>query len=176
MFIFTGMTSAVSTAAVPIPKTKGVCEMTSATTDYAELNAVLDQARRQSATEPVTEPVTMDTAVLLGLQRRWTTALSARLDQAIENAAAEPLTDAVALAWHELAEQYPTLRAVLDEHQHRDAALADAMAYEFRIAAMGAGLVDPYDHSEQAVRIGRGLRELIRSGHTALSAELTKVS
>lgn len=146
--------------------------MTRATTDYAELNAVLDQARRQSATEPVT----IGTAVLLGLQRRWTTALSARLDQAIENAAAEPLTDAVAVAWRELAEQYPTLRAVLDEHQHRDAALADAMAYEFRIVAMGAGLVDPYDHSEQAVRIGRGLRELIRSGHTALSAELTKVS
>jgi cephalosporin hydroxylase len=146
--------------------------MISATTDYAELNAVLDQARNQ----PANELTAVDTAQLLGLQRRWTAALSARLDQAIEFAAGEPLTDAAAAAWRKLAEEYPTLRAVLDSYEHRNPALAEAMAYEFRILAMGAGLVDPYDRSEQPVRIGRGLRELIRSGRTALTAELVEVS
>jgi hypothetical protein len=126
-------------------------------TSYAELNAILDQARRAPANSvPVTD------AQLLALQRRWTTALAARLDQAIESAAAGDDVALVTRTWHTLAAHFDTLRAVLDAYEPHSAALADALRTEYRILALGAGLASPAMPTEQAVRAGRALRERIR--------------
>lgn len=122
---------------------------------YAELNAVLDQARRRQAhTVPVTE------AQLLALQRRWTAALTARLDQALEDAAPGDEAAAVAQAWRTLAEEQPTLRALLDAHEP---ALGAALRTEYRALALAAGLVGLDTPAAEAERAGRQLRDRIRA-------------
>ncbi|WP_051580110.1 hypothetical protein [Pseudonocardia acaciae] len=141
-----------------------------AKTSYAELNAVLDQARRSSS------PITVTDDQLLGLQYRWSTALSARLDSAIEFAGPEPLVDAVAAAWRTLAAENRTLRAVLDAHEDRSEALAEAQRWEYRMLALGAGVSAMSDPVEDSVRLGRAFRDLIRSGRRELSPELATVA
>lgn len=146
--------------------------MTKANTTYAELNAVLDQARHKSAAALRSLPVTDEQ--LLGLQHRWTTILSARLDYTIEFAGSEPMTDAVAAAWRQLAAEQAELRALLDAKENESTTLAGSLDQEFRMLAMAAGLIGVDDRSEEALRIGRSLRNLIRTGHTNLGQELVQ--
>lgn len=132
---------------------------------YAELNAVLDRvAQHPSAVAEVTE------AQLLGLQRRWVTALSARLDEAIEFAGAVPMVDAVAISWRALADQHRTLREVLDTR----AADSPALAAEHRMLAVGAGIAALDAPVEETRRLGRAYYELIRSGRTELTDDLAR--
>lgn len=131
---------------------------TSARTGYRELNAVLDAVRRGRS------PTGVSDDQLLKLQYRWTTTLSARLDQAIEFAGGAPLIDAVALAWRQLAAEQAILRAVLDGAEHRCAALRAATRMECRCLALAAGLVGLDDPIDEAIRLGREYRDMIRSG------------
>ncbi|HTK60928.1 MAG TPA: hypothetical protein VL595_01085 [Pseudonocardia sp.] len=121
---------------------------------YAELNAVLDQARRPSRT-----PTPVSDAQLLGLQHRWTTMLSARLDQAIEDAEYGRLAEATTEAWHQLAVEQPVLRGVLDSGLGRSEALTDALDGELRILALAAGLVGIDTPEDRAVVVGREFRD-----------------
>src|SRR5882762_290293 len=104
---------------------------------YEALNAVLDRARRPSA-----QPVPVTDAQLVGLQYRWTTALSARLDEAIEFAPPKQVAHAVARAWHALASDLDTLRGVLDQNEASSPALAHALRAEYRMLAVASGLTD----------------------------------
>ncbi len=131
-----------------------------ATARYAELNAVLDQARRPSGA-----PTTVTAAQLRGLQHRWTTMLSARLDQAMEDAGG-PLADAATDAWRLLAADQPVLRGVLDDGLRRPDTPADLTDTEFRMLALAAGLAGLDDPDHRAAARGREL-------HTRLRAELT---
>jgi hypothetical protein len=126
-------------------------------TSWAELSAVLEQARRAPA-----HSVPVSDAQLLALQRRWTTALSARLDHALETAAPGKDTQVVTRAWHGLANDLHTLRAVLDAHEPHSAALAQALRVEYWMLALAAGLASPDTPTEQAVPAGRALRDRIR--------------
>ncbi|MBO0850853.1 MAG: hypothetical protein J2P20_15435 [Pseudonocardia sp.] len=137
------------------------------TAGYAELNALLDQAR-----DPNRRPPEATDRQLLGLQQRWATALSARLDAAIEFTAQRHLVDEAADAWRELAARHRTLRAVLDSYEDRSSALADAQRAEFRMLALAAGLSGLDEPVEDVVRLGRGFRDLIRDtgGHRPGSA------
>lgn len=123
---------------------------------YAELNAVLDQARRPSRT-----PTPITDAQLVGLQNRWTTMLSARLDQAIEDAEYGKLAEATAQAWRRLAAEQPVLRGVLDTCLTRSEVLADALATELRNLALAAGLVGIDAPEHLAVRAGREFRDSV---------------
>jgi hypothetical protein len=117
---------------------------TRASAGYRELNTILEMAGLGGDTQ-VTE------AQLLGLQHRWTSALSARLDAAVEFAGDRLLTDAVAHAWHELdaAEDRPVL--------------IGARRVEHRMLALAAGLADLDDPVDVAAHRGRGYRDLIRA-------------
>jgi hypothetical protein len=121
---------------------------------YAELNAILDQARR-----PSSSPTPVTDAQLLGLQNRWTTMLSSRLDQAIEDAEYGKLAEATADAWHRLAADQPVLRGVLDSGLQRPEDLVDALDTELRILALAAGLVGVDAPEDRAVRVGRQFRD-----------------
>jgi hypothetical protein len=140
-------------------------------TTYAELNAVLDQARRPSAT-----PVQVTDAQLVALQHRWTTALSARLDEAIEFSHPKEEVEAVANAWRTLAADLDTLRRVLDANESSSEALASATRSELRMLAVTAGLTGLDSPSEESVQVGRTLREAIRSGNGKLPRELAHAS
>lgn len=131
----------------------------SAQSSYAELNSILERARRQPGTSAA-----ISDDQLLALQVRWTRALSARLDQAIEFAGLRPLAEVVAEAWLQQGTDQDTLRAVLDQAESRCPALAAAMGTEFRYLALAAGLVGLDDAIEDAIRIGRQYRDRIRSG------------
>jgi hypothetical protein len=100
---------------------------------------------------------------LVQLQCRWTNALTARLDYAIEFAGSTPMVEAVASAWRELAAEQTILRAVLDAAEERSPALAAAMSTEFRFLALAAGLARVDDPAEEAIRLGRDYRNLIRA-------------
>jgi hypothetical protein len=116
-------------------------------TSYAELNAVLEQVQRTSATwTPVTDHQ------LLALQARWAAALSARLDQAIETAG--PSVEAATSVWHELAREQHPLRAMLDAHEAHSPALADARRGEFHMMALAAGIASLNTPAAQAERAG----------------------
>jgi len=138
---------------------------------YEELNAVLDRARRPSA-----QPVPVTDAQLVGLQYRWTTALSARLDEAIEFAHPEQVAEAVAQAWHALASDLDTLRGVLDQNEASSTALAHAMRAEYRMLAVASGLIDLAAPTEESVRVGRGFRKAIRAGNNERPRELDQAS
>lgn len=129
--------------------------VTRAGASYRELTELLAEAGRTSGA-PVTD------AQLLGLQHRWTTALSARLDAAIEFAGDRPLTDAVADAWQELAAGQPCLRRLLDAAGDRPA-LIEARRVEHRMLALAAGLADLDDPVDVAAHRGDGYRDLIRA-------------
>jgi hypothetical protein len=128
---------------------------TPAGTSYRELNAVLAQAQRTSATStPVTD------AQLLALQARWAAALSARLDQAIETAAPGQGAEAATNAWRALATDLHTLRAVLDAHE-TSPGLAAARRGEYRMLALAAGRASPHTPTTQAEQAGHELRPRI---------------
>lgn len=129
---------------------------------YRELNEILERAARSGAV-PVTD------AQALGLQQRWTAALSARLDAAIEFAGNQPLTDAVAHAWHELATEQPTLRGLLDAAEDSPV-LTEARRAEHRMLALAAGLAALDDPAEAAAGRGLRYRNLIRTGVADLAA------
>ena len=129
---------------------------------YRELNEILERAARSGAV-----PVTA--AQALGLQQRWTAALSARLDAAIEFAGNRPLTDAVAHAWHELAAEQRTLRGLLDAAEDFPL-LTEARRAEHRMLALAAGLAALDDPSHVAAGRGLRYRTLIRAGVTDLPA------
>jgi hypothetical protein len=137
---------------------------------YAELNAILDQARRPSG-----GPTPITDIQLAGLQQRWTTMLSAQLDQAIEDAGYGATADAVANAWRGLAANQPVLRGVLDDGQARSAALRDAMTREFRMLAHAAGLAGLDEPEQRAVTLGREFRSLIQA-EQATPATLHRVA
>jgi hypothetical protein len=126
------------------------------TPTYAELNRILDQARR-----PASTPAPVTDAQLLGLQHRWTTMLSARLDQAIEDAEYGKLAEATAKAWRRLAAEQPVLRGVLDRGLTRSEVLVDAQDTELRNLALAAGLVSINAPEHRAVQAGREFRESI---------------
>ncbi|MDQ2708328.1 MAG: hypothetical protein M3Z25_12105 [Actinomycetota bacterium] len=130
---------------------------------YAELNAVLDQARR-----PSNSPTPVTDAQLLGLQSRWSAMLSARLDQAIEDSGYGPTADAVADAWRRLAADQPVLRGVLDDGQRRSAVLTEAMAGEFRNLALAADLAGLDEPAARAAQLGREFRDLLTAGRAPL--------
>jgi hypothetical protein len=133
--------------------------------DTAALNEILDQARRSGTPTPISDDQ------LVQLQRRWTNALTARLDYAIEFAGSTPMVEAVASAWRELAAEQTTLRAVLDAAEGRSPALAAAMSTEFRFLALAAGLARVDDRADEAIRLGRHYRNLIRDSvdHSSLT-------
>lgn len=131
----------------------------SAQSSYAELNSILERARRQPGTS-----AEISDDQLLALQVRWTRALSARLDEAIEFAGLRPLAEVVAEAWRQQGTDQNTLRAILDQAESRCPALAAAMGTEFRYLALAAGLVGLDDAIEDAIRIGRQYRDRLRSG------------
>ncbi len=130
---------------------------------YRELNDVLDQARRPSAS-----PTPITDAQLLGLQHRWTTMLSARLDQALEDAGLGATGDAVADTWRRLAAEQPVLRGLLDDGARRSAALTDAMSREFGVLALAAGLAGLDTPEDDAARAGREFRDAITGAHLEL--------
>lgn len=131
--------------------------MTTTAGQAEALNAILDQARRSGI------PTSISDEHLVQLQHRWTNALTARLDHAIERAgSAAVLLDAVASAWRELAAEQPTLRLVLDTAEERSPALAEAMSTEFRFLALGGGLAGVDDPADEAIRLGRAFRDLVR--------------
>jgi hypothetical protein len=136
---------------------------TKASTTFAQLNAVLDRARRPSA-----QPVPVTDAQLVGLQHRWATALSARLDQAIEFARPKQEAHAVAQAWRALANDLDTLRGVLDQNEASSAALAKAMGMECRMLAIASGLTGLDAPTGESVRLGRTFRDAIRAGNDEL--------
>lgn len=126
------------------------------TTSYAELNALLERAGRPSST-----PVPISEDQLLGLQRRWATALGARLDQAIERAGAEPTLDAVASAWRQLVADQPIMRGILDAAESHSPSLAEAMRGESRMLALAAGVAGLDEPFDQAAHSGRAYRDMI---------------
>ncbi|MDT7610215.1 hypothetical protein ACTXG6_21530 [Pseudonocardia sp. Cha107L01] len=144
---------------------------TKAGTSYAELNAVLDQARRPSA-----HPAPVTDAQLLGLQHRWATALSARLDEAIEFTQLGQEVQAVAGAWRTLATDLDTLRGVLDAHEADSPELTRSLRVEYRMLAMAAGLAGLQTPVDEAARVGREFRELIRTDHVERTPELARAS
>ncbi|MBV9313789.1 MAG: hypothetical protein JO100_08610 [Pseudonocardia sp.] len=133
-------------------------------TSYAELNAILDQARR-----PSDLPVPVTDAQLRALQQRWNAMLSARLDETLENAGPGPLVDAVAETWRRLAAEQPVLRAVLDAGSRRQPVFGAATDTESRMLAHTAGLVGLNEPEADAVRVGEAFRERIRGAATLLA-------
>lgn len=123
---------------------------------YAELNTVLDQARR-----PCDSPTPVTGAQLRGLQHRWTTMLSARLDQAIEDAGSRPTADAVVAAWPRLAADQPVLRRLLDDELARPGVPLDLTDGELQMLALAAGLAGLDEPERRAVVLDRGFRTLL---------------
>jgi len=144
---------------------------TKASTTYAELNAVLDRARR-----PAAQPVSVTDTQLVGLQHRWTTALSARLDQAIESARPKQEAKAVAQAWRALANDLDTLRGVLDQNESSSAVLAKATGMECRMLAIASGLTGLDAPTQESERLGRTFRDAIRAGNDEPRRETAKAS
>ncbi|HEX4361476.1 MAG TPA: hypothetical protein VH141_28335 [Pseudonocardia sp.] len=128
---------------------------TRASAGYRELNTILEMAGLGGDPQ-VTE------AQLLGLQHRWTTALSARLDAAIEFAGDRLLTDAVAHAWQALAADQLDLRRLLDAAESSPV-LTEARRGEHRMLALAAGLAELDDPADVATQRGLGYRDLIRA-------------
>ena len=116
-------------------------------TSYASLTALLARSVGRS--------VRVRDDQLRALRRQWNAALSAQLDRAIEFAGDQSPRDAAAGAWTRLADQQPELRAVLDAHATRaDAESRAAAAYEARMLAVAAGLVDLGDSTHRAAQLG----------------------
>ncbi|PXY27227.1 hypothetical protein [Prauserella muralis] len=109
--------------------------------------------------------------LLLALQYKWAQVLSGRLRaQAAgpEDAADVPgwgerdHVDAVSRAWLSATREHPTLRAVLDAHADEYPRLRAAHEAELRMLAVTAGLAEPHEPREEAVKVGRAFVSLLR--------------
>jgi hypothetical protein len=123
---------------------------------YAELKALLDQARR-----PCT-PLHPTEALLVGSQVRWNTALSSRLGAVLEYGRPRLLVAAVSQAWQDLAADFDILRRLLDDPQNDSHAFERAQSVELRMLALAAGLSSLGDPEDEAIRVGRAYRTRIQ--------------
>ena len=120
-------------------------------------------AQVPNATEVFTGPAEM----LLALHYRWTMKLTGRLGMAVADAERDPQVDrvdAVRTAWLDTADEFSVLRRLLDAHaDDHDGALRPALAGEYRMLALAAGLAEHGEDPEEIARIGHALLALIRT-------------
>lgn len=123
--------------------------------------------------------------LLLALYHRWTLILCGHLraadlepearDVALSSAAPD-YTDRVADVWRATAEEFATLRAVLDANLDRyPAALVPALEREQRLVALTAGLAEACEPVHEVTRVGAAFLALTRHRDARPSARMTPV-